>query len=210
MKLLLLFIFIGLGVFGQWSIGSNTTSEQKEIYVQEVEQITLGGGCFWCIEAIFEELKGVKKVESGYSGGTLDNPSYSDVCTGKTGHAEVVQITFDPNVISLEELLEVFFSLHDPTTLNRQGADRGTQYRSVVFYHSQKQKEQTEKVIETLNKNSVFSDPIVTELTAFTKFYPAENYHQEYYELNKEEPYCKAVILPKMEKLHKVFSEKLK
>jgi peptide methionine sulfoxide reductase msrA/msrB len=172
--------------------------------------ITLGGGCFWCIEAIFEELKGVQKVESGYSGGNTINPTYKEVCSGMTGHAEVVQITYDPKIIRLEELLEVFFSLHDPTTLNRQGADAGTQYRSVIFFHNNEQKETAEKVITTLNKNKVFANPIVTEVTAFKKFYLAENYHQEYYALNKEQPYCKAVIKPKMDKLHKIFSQKLR
>lgn len=174
------------------------------------EVITLGGGCFWCIEAIFEELKGVKKVESGYSGGKTLNPTYKEVCSGNTGHAEVVQITFDPQLISLEELLEVFFALHDPTTLNRQGADVGTQYRSAIFYHNAGQKATAEKIIATLNKEKVFDKPIVTEVSAFEKFYIAEDYHQAYYELNKEQPYCRAVIKPKMDKLHKVFKEKLK
>ncbi len=183
---------------------SEAKSETKE------EIITLGGGCFWCIEAIFEELKGVKKVESGYSGGTIQNPTYKEVCSGNTGHAEVVQISYDPKIISLEEILEVFFTLHDPTTLNRQGADVGTQYRSVIFYHNTAQKETAEKVIGTLNMNKVFTRPIVTEVTAFSTFYKAENYHQQYYELNKEEAYCRAVIKPKMDKLHKVFNDKIK
>ena len=174
------------------------------------ETITLAGGCFWCIEAIFEDLKGVKSVVSGYSGGKISNPNYKDVSSGNTGHAEVVQITYNTNTISLEELLEVFFTLHDPTTLNRQGADEGTQYRSAIFYHNENQNNIAQKVIKTLNTNKVFDKPIVTEVTVFTKFYKAENYHQEYYELNKEQPYCKAVIKPKMDKLHKVFSDKLK
>lgn len=182
---------------------------EKSIYSTQ-EMITLGGGCFWCIEAIFEELNGVKSVVSGYSGGSSINPTYKQVSAGKTGHAEVVQITYDPKVLSLESLLEVFFSLHDPTTLNRQGADIGTQYRSVIFYHNENQKQVANKVISTLNTEKVFDKPIVTELIAFDKFYEAEDYHQEYYELNKEQPYCKAVIKPKMDKLHKTFASKLK
>ena len=184
--------------------------EPKNKKESTLEQITLGGGCFWCIEAVFEELKGVKKVESGYSGGQKANPTYKEVCSGNTGHVEVVNITFDPAEISLEELLEVFFTVHDPTTLNRQGADVGTQYRSEIFYHNQQQKEISEKVIATLNKEKAFAKPIVTKVTAFDKFYIAEDYHQEYYQLNKTQPYCQAVIKPKMDKLHKVFKDKLK
>lgn len=188
------------------------TFEPKEEATKsaKLDTITLGAGCFWCVEAVFEELKGVKSAISGYSGGKTSNPTYADICTGKTGHAEVVQVTYDPAVLALKDLLEVFFTLHDPTTLNRQGPDSGTQYRSAVFYHNNEQKKSAENVIATLNKNKVFDDPIVTEVTAFKKFYTAENYHQEYYELNKEQPYCKAVIKPKMDKLHKVFAEKLK
>lgn len=192
------------------SLAFEPATEKNLPSKDNTETITLAGGCFWCIEAIFEELKGVQKVESGYSGGKTVNPTYKEVCSGNTGHAEVVQITYNPAVISLEELLEVFFTLHDPTTLNRQGADAGTQYRSAIFYHTEKQKEIANKVIATLNKNKVFDSPIVTEITAFSHFYVAEDYHQEYYELNKEQPYCKAVIKPKMDKLHKVFKEKLK
>jgi peptide methionine sulfoxide reductase msrA/msrB len=173
------------------------------------ETITLAGGCFWCMEAVFEDLKGVEKVLSGYSGGVTENPTYKEVCSGNTQHAEAVQITFNPQIISVEELLEVFFTLHDPTTLNRQGADVGTQYRSAIFYHNEKQKQIAINAIAALNSNKAYDKPIVTEVTAFTKFYTAENYHQEYYELNKEEPYCRAVIQPKIEKLHKVFSNKL-
>lgn len=182
----------------------------KATGINKEEIITLGGGCFWCIEAIFEELKGVIKVESGYSGGKTENPSYKEVCSGNTGHAEVVQITYNPEVISLKEILDVFFTLHDPTTLNRQGADVGTQYRSVIFYHNQLQKEMAEKVISTLQLNKTFTAPIVTEVTSFSNFYKAENYHQQYYELNKEEPYCRAVIQPKVDKLHNLFNDKLK
>lgn len=191
--------------------GSLSFEPQKaKATTSNIEKITLAGGCFWCIEAIFEELKGISKVESGYSGGTIDNPTYKQVSTGTTNHAEVVQITFDKSIISLKELLEVFFSLHDPTTLNRQGADEGTQYRSAIFYQNEEQKNIAEKVIATLNNNKAFENPIVTEVSAFKKFYSAENYHQEYYELNKEQPYCKAVIKPKMDKLHKIFADKLK
>ena len=183
--------------------------KEKETIVK-TDTITLAGGCFWCIEAIFAELKGVQKVESGYAGGQTQNPTYKEVCSGRTGHAETVNITYDPGVVSLEELLEVFFTLHDPTTLNRQGADEGTQYRSAIFYHNEKQKSIAEKVIATLNQNKAFDNPIVTEVKAFTIFYKAENYHQEYYELNKQEPYCKFVIKPKVDKLHKIFADKLK
>lgn len=177
---------------------------------EKTATITLAGGCFWCIEAIFEELKGVKSVISGYSGGNVTNPTYKQICSGTTGHAEVVQITYDAAIISLESLLEVFFSLHDPTTRNRQGADIGTQYRSAIFYHNESQQKTAEKVIATLNANKAFDNPIVTEVTAFSKFYEAENYHQAYYALNNEQPYCKAVIKPKMDKLHKIFATKLK
>ncbi len=177
---------------------------------EKLETISLAGGCFWCIEALFEDLRGVKSVVSGYSGGNVANPAYKQVRTGNTGHAEAIQITYDPAVISLEELLEVFFTLHDPTTLNRQGADVGTQYRSAIFYTNENQKKIAEKIIVTLNTNKAFNNPIVTEVSAFKNFFKAENYHQEYYELNKEDPYCKMVIKPKMDKLHKIFAGKLK
>lgn len=180
-----------------------TSSGQKET-------ATFGGGCFWCTEAIFKNLKGVETVESGYSGGKVKNPTYREVCTGETGHAEVIQITFDPAVISYGELLEVFWKTHDPTTLNRQGADVGTQYRSVVFYHSTEQKETAEHYKAELNKENVFKKPIVTEITPFDQFYKAENYHQDYYENNSSQGYCQIVIVPKLEKFRKVFKEKLK
>lgn len=176
----------------------------------KLEKITLGGGCFWCIEATFNNLKGVNKVISGYSGGNVENPTYKEVCSGSTGHAEVVQITYDSSIISLKDILEVFFTVHDPTTLNRQGADIGTQYRSAIFYHNKKQKDIANKIISTLNKNKVFKDNIVTEVTAFNNFYPAEDYHKNYYELNKKEPYCRIVIKPKIDKIQKKFSEKIK
>lgn len=172
------------------------------------EFITLGGGCFWCIEAVFQRLNGVLSVVSGYSGGKVKNPAYREVTSGSTGHAEVVQIEYDPKVISLESILEVFFSMHDPTTLNRQGADVGTQYRSVIFYHNTSQKETTKKLIQELNTN-VFDGKVVTEVAPFEAFYKAEDYHQNYYVNNINQPYCKAVIHPKMEKLKKYFKDKI-
>lgn len=174
------------------------------------EVITIGGGCFWCIEAILEPLKGVESAVSGYSGGKVANPSYEDVCSGTTGHAEVVQVTFDPKVISLHDLLQVFFTLHDPTTLNRQGADAGTQYRSVVFYRNEEQKTVTERVIKEIEAAKVWDGKIVTQVTAFKEFYPAEKYHQEYYAINPNQGYCRVVIAPKVAKLRKQFLDKLK
>jgi peptide methionine sulfoxide reductase msrA/msrB len=173
------------------------------------ETITLGGGCFWCIEAIYKSLKGVEKVTSGYSGGTVANPTYREVCTGETGHAEVVQIVFDPLKTSVEEILKVFFTVHDPTTLNRQGADVGTQYRSVIFYHNPGQKQVAEDVIGALSKARAYDKPIVTQVEPFEKFYEAEDYHQEYYRLHKNEPYCRMVIQPKIEKFEKVFKDRI-
>ncbi|MEK6635575.1 MAG: peptide-methionine (S)-S-oxide reductase MsrA [Planctomycetota bacterium] len=174
------------------------------------EIATLAGGCFWCMEAMFSELQGVEKVESGYSSGRSPDPSYEQVCTGTTGHAEVVQITFDPKAISFRELLEVFFSVHDPTTLNRQGADVGTQYRSMIFYHTQDQKRIAELVITELTTAKVWNKPIVTEVTPFAAFYRAEEYHQEYYKRNPCQAYCQAVISPKITKFRKQFKAKLK
>jgi peptide-methionine (S)-S-oxide reductase len=171
---------------------------------------TLGAGCFWCVEAVFEQIEGVTAVRSGYTGGAIENPTYEQVCTGTTGHAEVIQLDYDPAVTSFEEVLQVFFSSHDPTTLNRQGADVGTQYRSAVFYHSDQQKQVAEKVIAELDKAGAFSNPIVTEVSEFKKFYEAEDYHQDYFELNGRAPYCRLVIVPKIEKVKKVFAEKLK
>jgi peptide-methionine (S)-S-oxide reductase len=169
-----------------------------------------GGGCFWCTEAIFSQLKGVKKVISGFSGGTVPNPTYREVCTGKTGHAECIQITYNPEEISYPELLEVFWDTHDPTTLNRQGADAGTQYRSVIFYTDEEQKKQAIEYKERLEKEKIWDKPIVTEITKFDKFYSAEAYHQEYYENNPDQAYCRIVITPKIEKFRKVFADKLK
>lgn len=169
-----------------------------------------GNGCFWCTEAVFQQLKGVEKVTSGYSGGHVENPTYEEVCGKQTGHAEVLKIEFDPTKIRFEELLEVFWATHDPTTLNRQGNDVGPQYRSVIFYMSEEQKEQAEKYKEELDKSDAFDKPIVTAIEPYTNFYPAENYHQDYYKNHGSQPYCYFVIKPKMEKLKKVFSEKLK
>ncbi len=174
------------------------------------ELATLGGGCFWCLEPLFAALKGVAKAESGYSGGKVKNPAYREVCAGNTGHAEVVQVTFDPGAISYQELLEIFFTLHDPTTLNRQGNDAGTQYRSVVFYHTPEQKRIAGQVIQETNAARIWPDPIVTEVTPFSAFYRAEDYHQDYYARNGNQPYCQAVIAPKVKKFRERYSAKLK
>jgi peptide-methionine (S)-S-oxide reductase len=174
------------------------------------ELATFAGGCFWCTEAIFERVQGVKSVISGYSGGHVINPSYREVTQGTTGHAEAIQITYDPSVVSYIELLEIFFKTHDPTTLNRQGADVGTQYRSAVFYHSEEQRKTAEEIIAALNAEGIWSNPIVTEVTEFSNFYQAEDYHQEYFENNPNQGYCRIVIQPKVEKFEKVFRDKLK
>jgi len=174
------------------------------------ESAVLAGGCFWCIETIFQDLKGVERVESGYSGGATSNPTYKEVCEGNTGHAEVVRITFDPAVISYEQLLTVFFHIHNPTTLNRQGADAGTQYRSAIFYSGDSQKTSAEKVIADVTASKLWDDPIVTEVTAFDKFYKAEDYHQDYYNNNTEQGYCSMVIAPKVKKFYKEFPQLLK
>jgi peptide-methionine (S)-S-oxide reductase len=174
------------------------------------ETATLAGGCFWCLEAAFLELKGVERVESGYAGGHLPAPTYEQVCSGDTGHAEVAQVTFDPSVISYEELLEIFFTIHDPTTLNRQGADVGTQYRSAIFHHSAAQKATAEEVIAALEAEHVWSGRIVTQVVGYEMFYPAEAYHRDYYRLNPNQGYCRIVIAPKVSKLRKAYFEKLK
>ena len=181
---------------------NETTSANNDI-------ATLGGGCFWCLEAVFDELEGVLHVESGYSGGTVANPTYRQVCTGTTGHAEVVQITFDRSRISFQEILQVFFDLHDPTTLNRQGADAGTQYRSVIFCHSDEQKAIADRMIAKLNDQDIWNNPIVTEVVPFTVFYVAEPYHQSYYRDNQDQLYCRGVIAPKLAKFHKLYAPKL-
>ena len=174
------------------------------------ETATLAGGCFWCLEAAFQDLKGVEKVQSGYAGGHVANPSYEQVCTGTTGHAEVVQITFDPTVVSFDDLLHVFFTIHDPTTLTRQGEDVGTQYRSAIFYHTPEQKATAERVIRELEAEKVWDDPVVTELKPLDAFYPAEQYHRDYYRRNPNQGYCRAVIAPKVAKVRKLYFDKLK
>lgn len=181
-----------------------TASQEKGLL-----KATFAGGCFWCTEALFSELKGVKKVTSGYIGGHKENPTYKEVCTGETGHAEATEILYDPNQVSFEELLEIFFKTHDPTTLNRQGADVGTQYRSGVFFHTPEQEQAAKAVIAELDKAKIYEDPIVTEVTAATVFYPAEDYHQDYYSNNPNQGYCAMVITPKVEKFRKVFADRL-
>jgi len=182
-----------------------TSNEQKEL-----KTATLGAGCFWCVEAIFEDLAGVESVVSGYSGGKVKNPSYQEVTTGRTGHAEVIQLTYDESIITYPEILEVFWKTHDPTTLNRQGADVGTQYRSAVFYHDDEQLKAAEFYKEKLEDSGAFNAPVITEITEFTGFYKAEGYHQNYYDLNPNQPYCSIVITPKLEKFRKAFEGKLK
>lgn len=178
--------------------------------LSKYEQATLGAGCFWCIEAVFQRLEGVKKVVSGYSGGHVENPSYEEVCGKKTGHAEVARIYFDSDAVSFTEILEVFWKTHDPTTLNRQGNDIGPQYRSVVFYHNDKQKKIAEELKQKLDEAGIWSDPIVTEISELSNFYEAEDYHQNYYDNNSSQPYCSFVITPKIQKFEKIFKDKLK
>jgi peptide-methionine (S)-S-oxide reductase len=174
------------------------------------ELATLGGGCFWCLEAVFEQLRGVDSVTSGYAGGTVDHPTYEQVCTGRTGHAEVLRIAFDPEVLTFAELLEVFFAIHDPTTPNRQGADVGTQYRSVIFHHSAEQQDQAARTIAALNASHAFPAPIVTEVSAAPAFFPAENYHQGYFRANGRQPYCQLVVSPKVAKFRSKFADRVK
>lgn len=189
---------------------TDSTSKPEPAVASGPQTITLGAGCFWCVEAVFEQIEGVTAVRSGYSGGLIEEPTYEAVCTGTTGHAEVVQLDYDPAVTSFEDVLQVFFISHDPTTLNRQGADEGTQYRSAIFYHTDEQQQIAEKVIAELNESKAFPNPIVTEVSAFKNFYEAEDYHQDYFELNGRAPYCRFVIVPKIEKVKKIFAEKLK
>lgn len=212
-----LFILGIFTLFVNTSCGQNTENQKSTIKMNEeknnlegAEVITLGAGCFWCVEAIFQQVEGVLKVESGYSGGLVKNPSYKDVCTGMTGHAEVVQVSYDPKKISFDKILEIFWKTHDPTTLNRQGADEGTQYRSAVFYHNEAQKVTAEAWKAKLNNEHVFPNPIVTEIVPFKVFYAAEDYHQDYYDLNGHNPYCQVVIKPKLDKFVKVFKDNLK
>ncbi len=194
--------------FNSYTLVAQTTN--KKIMNDEMQVATLGSGCFWCTEAFFLKLKGVESVESGYSGGKVKNPTYREICTGMTGHAEVVQVKFNPKELSYEDILEVFWNTHDPTTLNKQGADEGTQYRSVVFYHNDDQKKVAEQYKIQLDKSGTFKNPIVTEITPLSIFYPAEDYHQNYYALNPNQGYCQYVIRPKVEKFNKQYSAKLK
>ncbi len=190
---------IAFALLSFFPIAMNTQSNADE--TTELETITLAAGCFWCTEAVMQRVEGVQSAVSGYMGGHLENPTYKQVVTGETGHAEVAQVTFDPSSLSLDEVLEIFWLMHDPTTLNRQGADAGTQYRSAIYYHSEQQKEVAENSLAKQNLSGKFADPIVTEIAASSKFYPAEDYHQEYYELNKQAGYCQFVIHPKLTKL---------
>lgn len=185
-------------------------SMDHEPQVSQFEPATLGGGCFWCLEAVYRDVKGVERVVSGYSGGHVPDPTYEQVCTGETGHAEVVQLTFDPDVVSFRELLEIFFTIHDPTTLNRQGADVGTQYRSIILYHSLAQRETALKVIEEIERAKIWDDPIVTQVKPFERFYPAEEYHVNYFERNPNQPYCRLVIAPKVQAFRRKHTDKLK
>ncbi|HYG51322.1 MAG TPA: peptide-methionine (S)-S-oxide reductase MsrA [Flavobacteriales bacterium] len=211
-------IFVFISVLFFECHGSASTNNQnalinkptQEINMDGMETVTLGGGCFWCIEAVLLNLEGVQTVISGYAGGTTKNPTYREVCTGTTGHAEVVQVVYDPKKVSFEEILEVFFTVHDPTTLNRQGHDVGTQYRSVIFYNSPEQKKRAETLVAELDKSGAYSSPIVTQVAELTNFYKAEDYHQNYYNNNPEQGYCQYVIQPKLEKFRKVFPGKLK
>ena len=193
---LISFYFIGI------IIGFILAETEKNIN-HNIEQAIFGAGCFWCVEAVFEQLDGVVNVRSGYTGGFTENPTYEDICTGKTGYAEVIQIDYNSSLISYNKLLDIFWKSHNPTTLNRQGADTGTQYRSAIFYHTEKQKETADKSKQNVDKSDLYTDPIVTEITLLTKFYVAENYHQDYYRINQNAPYCQLVIKPKLDKLFK-------
>lgn len=203
----ILLLLVSIIISSGFIISVNNKNMQNN---KNLKEATLGAGCFWCIEAVFEELKGVISVESGYSGGRVMNPTYKQICTGTTGHAEVARIIYDADVINFKELLEVFWQTHDPTTLNRQGNDIGTQYRSVIFYHNKTQQEQAEYYKSELDKSDAFSSPIVTEVSPLTNYYKAEKYHQNYYSLNPNQGYCQYVIAPKMEKFRKAFKDKLK
>lgn len=211
--LCLLLFFVALNFVG--CNESRTHIKEQEMKNMSTENVktdtaTFGSGCFWCTEAIFERVNGVLDVVSGYSGGHVDNPTYEEVCNGTTGHAECTQITFNPDIISYDELLEIFWKTHDPTTLNRQGNDVGTQYRSVIFFHNEEQKQKAEYYKQKLGDEKIWKDPIVTEISPSTKFYKAEKYHQDYYENNPYQGYCAFVITPKIEKFEKVFKDKLK
>ncbi len=216
-----LFRLTGFRLIGGWALVAlaaascaaqdrRSADESAVTKPAKLEIATFGSGCFWCSEAIFERVKGVEKVESGYSGGSVPNPTYRDVCSGLTGHAEVIQLSFNPDVISYADLLEIFWKTHDPTTLNRQGPDFGTQYRSVVFYHNDEQKETATAYKKQLEKSRAFKRPIVTEISPFKKFYRADSHHQDYYELNRRQPYCAHHISPKIKKFNRRFKDKLK
>ena len=209
-KYIFLFLLISLTACNKSKDNNNFKDQEIMETTTKLDTATFGSGCFWCSEAIFERVKGVHKVISGYAGGTTENPSYEQVCTGKTGHAEVCQIIFDPSVVSFADLLKIFWKTHDPTTLNRQGADEGTQYRSVIFYHSDEQKKIAQHYKVELDKSGSWENPVVTEISPFTKFYPAEAYHQNYFANNPTQGYCSFVIAPKVEKFEKAFKEKLK
>ena len=207
----LIFLIIGnsCGQKGKTIKDTNMTNESTT-NKPGLQLATFGSGCFWCTEAVFQNVEGVEKVESGYTGGSVKNPTYKEVCSGLTGHAEVIQLTYDPKKVSYDELLEIFWKTHDPTTLNKQGADVGTQYRSAIFYHNDEQKKLAESYKEKLDNSGAFNSPIVTEITPFLVFYKAEDYHQNYFNLNGNAPYCSYVIQPKIEKFKKVFKDKLK
>ncbi|MFM9421979.1 MAG: peptide-methionine (S)-S-oxide reductase MsrA [Bacteroidota bacterium] len=207
MTFVYLFAATLFGVSCQMNAKQEITNFTEVNMNDTTEVATLAGGCFWCVEAIYANTKGVYKVESGYAGGFVKNPAYKEVCNGTTGHAEAVQITFDPRVVSFAKLLEIFFVVHDPTTLNRQGPDVGTQYRSAIFYHTNEQQKVAEAAIQIVNETAEWGAPAVTEITAFTNFYKAEDYHQQYFELHGEQPYCRIMITPKLEKFKKRFSE---
>jgi len=208
--IILALLCVTAGACGQNVKKENKNMSEKTPVTEGLELATFGSGCFWCTEAIFLNVKGVERVESGYTGGRVKNPTYKEVCSGLTGHAEVIQLSYNPKVISYEELLEIFWKTHDPTTLNRQGADVGTQYRSAVFYHNEEQKRLAEYYKKKLGDEKIWDAPIVTEITPATVFYKAEDYHQNYYNLNSEQTYCSFVITPKLEKFKKVFASKLK
>lgn len=208
--LLVLLIIASVSCKPNTTIKKGENIEMGNYDVSKMDTATFGTGCFWCTEAVFQSLKGVYKVTSGYSGGRKENPTYEEVCTGTTGHAEVSQIVFNPEEITFDELLQVFWRTHDPTSLNRQGDDIGTQYRSVIFYHNEEQKESAEYYKDRITQENIWDKPIVTEITAFTKFYPAEDYHQNYYNNNPGQGYCSFVITPKIEKFKKLFADRLK
>jgi len=210
---LILFLILSLCI--GYSLNANHQEKNLAIDVEpknikNMDTATFGSGCFWCTEAIFQQVSGVKKVISGYSGGHVVNPSYKEVCTGRTGHAEVIQVVYNPDEINYEELLEIFWKTHDPTTLNRQGNDIGTQYRSVIFYHNEEQREKAEYYKKELDTSGIYDQPIVTEISPYENFFEAEDYHQDYYSENPRQPYCTFVIQPKLEKFKKVFESKLK